>query len=103
MEAAKYKRLGDEEQRRYEQEREALLKKIQDLEESKRRLEKELALLIDEDNAAVKLIIQLQLEINAYRALMEAEEDIYADQLEIPLSDITRRSLNLSISDDIHV
>jgi len=101
MEATKYKRLGDDEQRRYEQEREALLKKIQDLEESKRRLEKELAILIDEDNAAVKLIIQLQLEINAYRALMEAEEDIYADHLEIPLSDITRRSLSLNLGDDI--
>ena len=61
------------------------------LEDHKQKQERELQRLIDEDNVAVKLIIQLQLEINAYKALMEAEEGKYANVdpngiLEIPLS-----------------
>jgi len=84
---------GVHDQRKFEEERDALLAKIVQLEAEKVKLERELQRLIDEDNVAVKLIIQLQLEINAYRALMEAEEGQYQGRnidpnglLEIPLN-----------------
>merc|ERR1712233_109705 len=67
-----YKHEGQAEQRAFEKERDEILSKIVKLEEHKQKQERELQRLIDEDNIAVKLIIQLQLEINAYRALMEA-------------------------------
>lgn len=83
---------GVHDQRKFEEERDQLLAKIVQLEAEKVKLERELQRLIDEDNVAVKLIIQLQLEINAYRALMEAEEGKYDGRdidpnglLEIPL------------------
>lgn len=94
--AKEYKIEGMAEQRQFEKERDDILSKIVKLEEHKQKQERELQRLIDEDNIAVKLIIQLQLEINAYKALMEAEEGKYANVdpngiLEIPLSTLARK------------
>jgi len=105
--AKEYKHEGQAEQRAFEKERDEILSKIVKLEEHKQKQEKELQRLIDEDNIAVKLIIQLQLEINAYRALMEAEEGKYVDPngiLEIPLSTLARKdSSSTSDSEISHV
>lgn len=106
--AKAYKIEGTAEQRAFEKERDEILSKIVKLEDHKQKQERELQRLIDEDNVAVKLIIQLQLEINAYKALMEAEEGKYANVdpngiLEIPLSTLARKNSSSSDSEISHV
>lgn len=73
-EAVVYKNIADEESKSFESKRDEILFNIKNTMKKTRLLESELNVLVREDNEAVKLIIQLQLEINAYKTLMEIED-----------------------------
>lgn len=91
------RRQGEEEQKHFEEHRDQVLANIEKAEKRKTELEKELRRLEEEDDETMKLIIQLQLEINAYRALIEAEQSNFDSsefdhqrKVEIPISELTR-------------
>lgn len=72
-EAEKYEKLAKEENLAYERERGNLNAEIRRLEKEKSMKQQEWEELIEKDNQATNLIIQLQLEIKAYQALLDAE------------------------------
>lgn len=72
-EADKYEKLAKEENNAYERERGNLNAEIRRLEKEKSLKQQEWEELIEKDNQATNLIIQLQLEIKAYQALLDAE------------------------------
>merc|ERR1712157_552878 len=91
------RRQGEEEQKHFEEHRDQVLANIEKAEKRKGELERELRRLEEEDDETMKLIIQLQLEINAYRALIEAEQSNFDSsefdhqrKVEIPISELTR-------------
>lgn len=65
--------ISNAESEKFENVRDSLTDNISKLTKKTKLFDKEIEVLIKEDNSTVKAIIQLQLEINAYRTLMEAE------------------------------
>jgi len=72
---------------KFEQSRDELLSNIKKTTKAIRKMENDLDSMIREDNEAVKLIIQLQLEINAYKTLMEIE-NVYDDPNSVEIMDV---------------
>jgi len=96
IEASKLKKEASGERIEFEQKRSQILIDVKETTEKSKIAEIELDRLIREDNSAIKLIIQLQLEINAYRTLMNVDcvvndimnEDYITNSINIPLSEI---------------
>lgn len=83
---------------KFEQSRDELLSNIKKTTKAIRKMENDLDSMIREDNEAVKLIIQLQLEINAYKTLMEIE-NVYDDPNSVIVEDNISRFKSGEIMD----